>query len=89
MPRADYKRCRGCKRLAVETGPLSHQRLCAECAGERMNGNNDQISLRSGPFYERRRYGIALREFGPRIALAMKQAGVFGDTVLDDAHEHP
>lgn len=89
MPRDDYKRCKGCRRISLEVGPLSHTRLCERCARERMNDNNDQIHVGSGPFHELRRYGIAMSEFGPDVALAMKRAGIFGDFALDGAHEHP
>lgn len=47
------------------------------------------IHAKSGPAFHRRQYGIALREFGPRVALALKQAGVFEDALLDDALPHP
>lgn len=83
MPRADYKRCKVCGRHADEVGPLSHQRLCSQHALERMRDNNLQIHAGSGPYYERRRYGIALREFGPRVALALKQAGFFDPPPVD------
>lgn len=89
MPRADYKRCRNCGGHQAQVGELSHTRLCIGCADVLMVENMDGIHERSGPAHERRRYGIALREFGPRIALAMKQAGVFGDGLLDDVNAHP
>jgi hypothetical protein len=34
--------------------------------------------------FERRRYGYARHLFGPRVALALKQAGVFDSELLDD-----
>lgn len=83
MPRGDYKRCKVCGRHADEVGPLSHQRLCSEHALERMRDNNLQIHAGYGPYFENRRYGIALREFGPRVALALKQAGVFDSPSVD------
>lgn len=89
MPRSDYKRCRVCRRPSLEVGQLSHTRLCIECARDRLNGNNDQIHVGAGPFHELRRYGIAMSEFGPDVALAMKRAGIFGDLVLDGAAGHP
>lgn len=48
-----------------------------------MIANMDGIHGGHGPAYERRRYGIARSLFGPRVALALKQAGVFGNA-LDD-----
>ena len=88
MPRLDYARCRECGRPSTEVGLLSHTRLCSECARALLNENIDGIHARRGPAYHRRRYGIALREFGPRVALALKQAGVFEDSPLDDAIPH-
>lgn len=43
----------------------------------------DSIHSGTGLGHERRRYGIAKKEFGPRVALALKHAGIFGD-VLDN-----
>ena len=59
MPRADYKRCRLCGRPASEVGPLSHTRLCGDCALVRRDANNDGIHGKTGPEYVRwlrRRY---------------------------------
>lgn len=83
MPRADYRRCRNCKRTTEECGSLSHTRLCAECGVEIEVTNAVQIHNGYGEYHERRRYGIALAEFGPRVALALKQAGVFDSPSLD------
>lgn len=83
MPRADYRRCRNCDRHASEAGPLSHTRLCADCGGVILYENSMQIHLGEGPYHERRRYGIALHEFGPRVALALKQAGFFDGHPVD------
>jgi hypothetical protein len=47
------------------------------------------IHAKVGPAYQRRQYGIALSEFGPRVALALKQAGVFDDAILDDVTARP
>ena len=83
MPRPDYRRCRECGRHASEAGPLSHTRLCADCGMAILGENVMQIHAGHGPYFERRRYGIALREFGPRVALALKQAGVFDTPSVD------
>lgn len=83
MPRSDYKRCRECGRPTTVCGELSHTRLCVDC-GLRIEAENAiQIHLGVGPYASRRRYGIALTEFGPRVALALKQAGVFDSPTVD------
>ena len=89
MPRLDYARCKVCQRPRDVTGPLSHTRLCEDCAGYRLAENVYGIAAKIGPAHQRRKYGIALREFGPRVALALKQAGVFEDAVLDDVTPRP
>ena len=83
MARHDYKRCKGCGRPTSETGPLSHIRLCERCGLERQTANNLQIHARSGPFYENRRLGIAMREFGPRVVQAMLQTGIIDGELVD------
>lgn len=83
MPRADYRRCRNCDRPAHEVGELSHTRLCAECGIIIEATNALHIHHGVGEYAERRRYGIALAEFGPRVALALKQAGVFDTATVD------
>lgn len=83
MPRADYKRCKECGRHSSECGPLSHTRLCVECWNEILVANNLQISAGVGPYAERRRYGLISAEFGPRVALALRQAGVIGPDPVD------
>jgi len=87
MPRADYLRCRNCNGEAGEVGPLSHTRLCAECGVAIEAANALQIHAGVGPYADRRRYGIALAEFGPRVALALKQAGVFDSASME--HSEP
>jgi DNA-directed RNA polymerase subunit RPC12/RpoP len=89
MARADYRRCRECGRPATEVGTLSHTRLCPDCSVRLLAENNLSIHFRTGPGYERRQYVIALREFGPRVALALKQAGMLSAAVLDDSTPHP
>lgn len=77
MARRDYKTCRNCHRHASEVGPLSHSRLCVDCFPIIRDENNISIHLKTGPGHTRRLYGIAMKEFGPRVALALKQSGVF------------
>jgi hypothetical protein len=89
MPRFDYACCKECQRPSEETGPLSHTRLCEECGTRRLTENVYGIHEKRGPAYMRRQYGIALSEFGPRVALALKQAGLFDEAALDDAPSHP
>ena len=84
MGRADYRRCRNCGRSAVEVGELSHTRLCSACGVLLRDANNDSIHEGHGPGYERRRYGYARKLFGPRVAHALKQAGVLDSALLDD-----
>jgi len=52
VPRSDYKRCRRCRKSASDTGPLSHTRLCGECARELLTANIDQMHARSGPNFD-------------------------------------
>jgi hypothetical protein len=89
MPRNDYARCRECDRPSIEVGPLSHTRLCTTCATERLAENVYGIHEKAGPAYLRRQYGIARAEFGPRVALALKQAGLFDGAALDDVTPNP
>ena len=89
MPRLDYARCKDCKGARQETGPLSCTRLCSQCAERRLRENVFGIHEKHGPAYERRRYGIARAEFGPRVALALKQAGVFDAEQLDALERRP
>lgn len=86
MPDARRRRCRICNRHESVVGPISWSGLCIDHSHARFNENNDSIHAGQGIGHERRRYGIAVHEFGPRVALALKQAGVFG-TVLDDHGE--
>ena len=83
MGRAAYKRCRNCGRHSSECGTLSHTRLCVPCWNEILAANNLQISAGVGPYAERRRYGLIRAEFGPRVALALRQAGVIGADPID------
>lgn len=89
MPRSDYARCKSCGGSREEVGTLSCTRLCSLCAAARLEENVLGIHFKQGPAYERRRYGIALKEFGPRVALALKQAGVFDTEALDVAESRP
>lgn len=77
------KHCRWCHRHESEVGPISWAGNCIDCARERLEENMDSIHVGHGLGHERRRYGYARQLYGPRVALALKQAGVFG-TVLDD-----
>lgn len=83
MPRADYKRCRDCGGHVRDVGTLSHERLCVPCWNERLCANNLQISAGVGPYAERRRYGMVAAEFGPRVAHALRKAGVIGPDPVD------
>lgn len=83
MPDGRRRSCRICRAHDSEVGPISWSGLCPACAVERLVTNMDSIHEGHGYAYERRRYGYAVKLFGPRVALALKSAGVFG-TVLDD-----
>jgi len=63
MPRSDYKRCRHCSRPSTIAGPLSHERLCGECARNLLIDNIDQMHARSGPNFQRWRRNMALCAF--------------------------
>lgn len=67
---------------------MSRTRLCSECSLIRQVTNNYEIHYKRGPFYENRLYGMVRAELGPRVALALKQAGVFSPA-LDDVLPHP
>lgn len=80
MPRMDYARCKECGASREDVGPLSCTRLCPDCSKRRLFENIDGIHAGEGPAFERRRYGYARHLFGPRVALALKQAGLFDVT---------
>lgn len=82
MPKATYSRCKDCGASREDVGPLSCTRLCPACSERRLLENVDGIRERQGPAHERRQYGIVRQVLGPRVALALKQAGVF-DGALD------
>lgn len=86
MPKPTYAKCRECGRHRNDVGELSHSRLCTECSTARLYANNLQIHHKRGPFYERRIYGMVQAELGPRVAMALKQSGVFA-AVLDPPPE--
>jgi len=88
MPKRTYATCRECGRHRDEVGELSRSRLCGECGTKRLYANNLQIHHKRGPFYERRIYGMVQAELGPRVAIALKQSGVFA-AVLDPPAEAP
>lgn len=62
---------------------MSQAGLCEQCGENRLNSAVLQMHHKNGPFYERRREGLLRAEFGPRVALALKQAGFVGPTVDD------
>ena len=84
MPDARRRWCKVCRRHESEVGAISWRGMCGECGIERMHANNDSIHEGHGEGFERRRYGYARTIFGPRVALALKQAGVFDTATLDD-----
>lgn len=59
MPRRDYVTCKVCGRHRNEVGPLSHTRLCMDCAIVRRDENNDAIHAKSGPAFTRWRRQMA------------------------------
>ena len=77
MHRSDYLYCKNCGRSREDVGPLSHTRLCSDCAEVRFVANAIGIRDDTGPEAQRRKYGYARQLFGPRVALALKQAGLF------------
>ena len=59
MPRADYVRCSNCDRHKSEVGPISHARLCGDCARVLYTENMDAMKYKRGPGWHRRTAGIA------------------------------
>jgi hypothetical protein len=86
MPDRRRRYCKVCHRHDSEVGVLSWTGQCIDCAETRLIENNVSIHIGQGLGHERRRYAIIRKELGPRVALALKQAGMFG-TVLDDMEE--
>ena len=58
MPRPDYKTCRQCGRHSAECGPLSHIRLCGDCAKINLAENVAGIAAGEGIAARRRVAGI-------------------------------
>lgn len=83
MPDARRRTCKICGRSDAEVGPISWNGLCADDARERMHANNDSIHEGHGEGHARRLEGYARKLYGPRVALALKQAGVFDDPAVD------
>lgn len=59
VPRDDYRQCRQCNRYVDECGPLSHTRLCEECAITNVAHNLIGICEHSGPAFRRWRQAMA------------------------------
>jgi hypothetical protein len=59
VPRPDYKRCWLCGRTADECGPLSHTRLCGDCAVLRLSENVVGLHEMRGEPLQRWRRGMA------------------------------
>lgn len=51
--------------------------------------NVEEMHAKSGRNYAKRQYGMVRSEFGPRVALALKQAGVFNSELLDATQPTP
>lgn len=83
VPDARRAHCHSCGKHRDAAGPISWSGLCSVCAHRRFNDNADGISEGVGPWAEKRRYGYARYVLGPRVALALKQAGVFDADLLD------
>jgi hypothetical protein len=58
MPRSDYKTCRECERHTDACGPLSHTRLCSECAQRLLAENIVGLSEHKGQPLQRWRLGM-------------------------------
>ena len=89
MPDARRRTCKVCRRRDDVAGAISWRGMCGDCARERMHANNDSIHVGHGEAWERRRYGYAQAIFGPRVALALKQAGVFDAEPVDTSPRSP
>lgn len=79
MPRADYVTCKSCDRSVEECGPLSHQRLCADCAIFLVAENAAGIALKQGPAYQRWRLGTVARVLPRELVAELFNAGAFAE----------
>lgn len=55
---------------------MSWEGYCGVCGPKVMWANAEGIHFKTGPAYDRWRYGIVKQALGNRVALALKQAGV-------------
>lgn len=73
MPRDDYKNCRACERHTSECGPLSHTRLCADCATALLAENIVGLAEHRGEPLRRWRVGM-IRSAGGVIPDQLQEA---------------
>ena len=59
MPKPTYASCRECGRHRNEVGPISHGRLCGECAVRLKDENDDGLHYKMGPAWARWRRSMA------------------------------
>ena len=89
MPDARRRTCKVCRRRDDVVGAISWRGMCVDCGQERMAANNDSIHEGRGEGHARRLEGYARKLYGPRIALALKQAGVFEPDDVDTLAPSP
>ena len=89
MPDVRPRRCKVCHRPSSEVGEISWRGKCNACGQERMHANNDSIHEGHGEGHARRLEGYARKLYGPRVALALKQAGVFDPEHVDTRSPSP
>lgn len=71
--------CKSCDRDVEACGPLSHSRLCADCAIFLVAENAAGIALREGPAYHRWRLGQLERLLPRELVAELFAAGAFAE----------
>ena len=89
MPNPRRRTCQVCHRRDDVVGAISWRGKCISCAKALSEANNDSIHEGHGEGHARRLEGYARKLYGPRVALALKQAGVFDPEHVDTRSPSP